>query len=84
MYETCIRILHVTPGKAEGKISLDETDSRIQKESETTCRMHGKTDSKTDSKTLDETNGKRNEKTTFNRLCLQKPMDRNKYILSPW
>jgi hypothetical protein len=37
MYETCIRILHVTLGKAEGKTSLTETDSWIQKGSETTC-----------------------------------------------
>jgi hypothetical protein len=81
MYETCIRILHVTPGKAEGKTSLDETDSWIQKGSKTTCRMHGKMDSETDSKTLDETNGKQNEKTTFNQLCPRKPMDHN--ISSP-
>jgi hypothetical protein len=45
MYETCIRILHVTLGKTEGKTSLNETDSWIQKGSETMCGMHGKMDS---------------------------------------
>jgi hypothetical protein len=42
MYETCIRILHVTLGKTEGKTLLNETNSWIQKGSETTCGMHGK------------------------------------------
>jgi hypothetical protein len=58
MYETCIRILHVTLGKTEGKTSLNETDSWIQKGSE----RRVETDSETMDETFDETDNKRNEK----------------------
>jgi hypothetical protein len=68
MYETCIRILHVTLGKTEGKTSLNETNSWIQKGSETTCGMHGKKVSEM-------------KKTTSNQLYPRKTMDRNKTVL---
>jgi hypothetical protein len=61
MYETCIRTLHVTLGKVEGKTSLDETDSWIQKGGETTCE----TDNETVVETSNETDEKRNEKDTL-------------------
>jgi hypothetical protein len=57
-YETCIGILHVTSGKVEGKTSLSETNSWIQKGGKTMCEM----DNETVGKTLNETNDKRNEK----------------------
>jgi hypothetical protein len=43
MYETHIRTLHVTLGKVEGKMSLDETDLWIRKGGETTCEMDNET-----------------------------------------
>jgi hypothetical protein len=61
MYETRIKTLHVTLGKVEGKMSLDETDSWIQKGGEMTCE----TDNETVVETLKETDEKRNEKDTL-------------------
>jgi hypothetical protein len=58
MYKTCIRILHVTLGKTEGKTSLNKTDSWIQKES----KWHVEMDSETMDETFNETDNKRNEK----------------------
>jgi hypothetical protein len=58
IYETCIMILFSTPGKREVKMSLNETDSWVWKGSETTCGMHGKTDSETIGEMFDETNSK--------------------------
>jgi hypothetical protein len=58
IYETCITILCSTPGKREVKMSLNETDSWVWKGSETTCGMHGKTDSETIGEMFDETNSK--------------------------
>jgi hypothetical protein len=50
--------LHVTIGKTEGKMSLNETDSWIRKRGKTMCE----TDSETVVETLNETDEKQNEK----------------------
>jgi hypothetical protein len=66
-------ILCSTPGKREVKTLLNEMDSWVWKGSETTCGIHGKTDSET----FNETNKKQNEKATLNLLYPWKTMDRN-------